>query len=216
MQCPKCGHEPTMAEMQRSPNDCVNCGINYAGYARALKQQVDDPKPIKVGPTRVIVEDINMSFWSMVKFMVKWAIAAIPAALILVAIVAFVAASISALRDSMTIGWFGRTAETPFTPADIKTDDPAQQVRLVDLYRDGRYMEGVVRTQFADGVTSFSRFSVDCGSGTGVVTSVGMTLESMRRLQKTPGYERIQAGTPRFHLARKMCEHESSTVAFLK
>ncbi|MFI8479640.1 hypothetical protein ACIGCM_03625 [Pseudomonas sp. NPDC078700] len=31
----------------------------------------------------VVIVDFNMSFWSMVMFMVKWAIAAIPAALIL-------------------------------------------------------------------------------------------------------------------------------------
>lgn len=34
----------------------------------------------------VIVEDIRMDFWSMVTFMVKWAIASIPAALILLTI----------------------------------------------------------------------------------------------------------------------------------
>ena len=32
MQCPKCSYDPTMAEMQRSPNDCVRCGANYATY----------------------------------------------------------------------------------------------------------------------------------------------------------------------------------------
>ena len=34
----------------------------------------------------VIVEDVRMDFWSMVSFMVKWAIASIPAALILLTI----------------------------------------------------------------------------------------------------------------------------------
>ncbi len=38
-------------------------------------------------PMKVIVTDFEMSFWSMVFFMVKWAIAAIPAAVILVAAV---------------------------------------------------------------------------------------------------------------------------------
>jgi hypothetical protein len=37
-------------------------------------------------PTRVVVTDIRMPFWSMVVFMVKWAIAAIPAFLILIVI----------------------------------------------------------------------------------------------------------------------------------
>ncbi|HTT07256.1 MAG TPA: hypothetical protein VMH34_00470 [Gammaproteobacteria bacterium] len=41
-------------------------------------------------PIKVIVTDFEMSFWSMVFFMVKWAIAAIPAAIILVATVMLV------------------------------------------------------------------------------------------------------------------------------
>lgn len=32
MKCPKCGYEPTMREIQRSPDDCVKCGIHYASY----------------------------------------------------------------------------------------------------------------------------------------------------------------------------------------
>lgn len=43
--------------------------------------------------TEVIVVDIKMRFWSMVMFMVKWAVASIPAILILAVIwVAVVAA----------------------------------------------------------------------------------------------------------------------------
>ncbi len=37
-------------------------------------------------PMEVVVTDISMSFWSMVVFMVKWVIAAIPAFLILMVI----------------------------------------------------------------------------------------------------------------------------------
>ena len=43
--------------------------------------------------TRVVVTDIRMPFWSMVRFMVKWAIAAIPALIIL----AVIGAALSAL-----------------------------------------------------------------------------------------------------------------------
>lgn len=35
---------------------------------------------------RVVVVDVNMPFWSMVGFMVKWAVAAIPALIILIVI----------------------------------------------------------------------------------------------------------------------------------
>lgn len=40
MQCPKCSYEPTMTETQRSPNDCVACGINYSGFARAQERSL--------------------------------------------------------------------------------------------------------------------------------------------------------------------------------
>ena len=45
----------------------------------------------------VIVSDIQMSFMSMVIFMVKWAIASIPAILILVLISTFVSTFFAAL-----------------------------------------------------------------------------------------------------------------------
>ncbi len=32
MQCPKCSYEPTLSELQRSPHDCVKCGVNYESY----------------------------------------------------------------------------------------------------------------------------------------------------------------------------------------
>lgn len=115
MQCPKCHYEPTMAEMQRSPNDCVKCGINYEVHARhlagiaaekAAEEAAIDARAKEIalerrmataklapgvrravegleGSQPVVVVDINMGFFSMVKFMVKFAIAAIPAALIL-------------------------------------------------------------------------------------------------------------------------------------
>ncbi len=46
---------------------------------------------------RVVVVDIKMPFWSMVRFMVKWSIAAIPAIVILVVIGSVVSALLSTL-----------------------------------------------------------------------------------------------------------------------
>jgi hypothetical protein len=51
--------------------------------------------PPVLRPTAVVVTDIHMSFGSMVAFMVKWAIASIPALLILF-VLSFVAAAIGA------------------------------------------------------------------------------------------------------------------------
>jgi len=40
--------------------------------------------------SEVVVTDVRMPFWSMVVFMVKWSIAAIPAIIILVVLVAII------------------------------------------------------------------------------------------------------------------------------
>lgn len=55
------------------------------------------------GPTRVIVVDFEMPFASMVGFMVKWTLAAIPAMLILVAIAGF-----GSLAVGMILAWLTR------------------------------------------------------------------------------------------------------------
>jgi hypothetical protein len=47
--------------------------------------------------TEVVVKDIEMSFGSMVKFMIKWAIASIPALVILLFLIAFVASFVGGL-----------------------------------------------------------------------------------------------------------------------
>lgn len=103
MQCPKCHYEPTMSELQKSPDDCVKCGVNYEGHARhvaAVTAQMEATRAANAeraktpaaivqasqqypGAQPVVVIDINMSFGSMVIFMVKWALAAIPALAIL-------------------------------------------------------------------------------------------------------------------------------------
>lgn len=101
MQCPKCQYEPTLEEMQRSPNDCVKCGVNYQGHARyvanmaaqregeakrqaaAVAPHVRKMMAEHKGASPVVIVDFNMSFGSMVVFMIKWALAAIPAMIIL-------------------------------------------------------------------------------------------------------------------------------------
>ncbi len=52
--------------------------------------------------TRVVVTDIKMPFWSMVRFMVKWAIAAIPALIFLTVIGAGISALVTGLMTHST------------------------------------------------------------------------------------------------------------------
>ena len=109
MQCPVCNHDATVAEFG-DPLRCPDCGAYYekAAWERAgllTKAQHDRERPaIKIasrksgsadalhvqnvmrefpGAQPVVVLDVNMGFNSMVLFMIKWALAAIPAMLIL-------------------------------------------------------------------------------------------------------------------------------------
>ncbi len=54
-----------------------------------------------VPPTPCRIVDIDMPFWSMVNFMVKWAIAAIPAFIILIILGVFAVAVLSAIGVSL-------------------------------------------------------------------------------------------------------------------
>ncbi|WP_158704720.1 hypothetical protein [Ectopseudomonas mendocina] len=92
-----------MAEVQQSPDDCVSCGVNYEGHERYVAQVkaqrqaeqaanvarakrspvVYEAEQQYPGAQPVVVVDINMSFGAMVRFMVKWVIASIPALIIL-------------------------------------------------------------------------------------------------------------------------------------
>lgn len=113
MQCPECKHIP-LAGNQPDPNRCPACGVDYgfairnqADRARRDKQKAAEHKAAfdSVAPNvrkamnefrgaqPVVVLDVNMSFGSMVIFMIKWALAAIPALLIL-SVIGFVLAAL--------------------------------------------------------------------------------------------------------------------------
>lgn len=96
MQCSFCGYEYTMREMQADA-PCPKCAeqkaiedraaeiraekrVADAALAPHVKKVMDDYR----GARPVVILDINMSFNSMVWFMVKWVIASIPAMIILV------------------------------------------------------------------------------------------------------------------------------------
>lgn len=126
MRCPKCKYEPTMAEQTNNKDQCPSCGIFYAKYMAHLKakssadNQVEkaETSTISTSPSKkavqtlngsqpVVVVDIQMKFWSMVVFMVKWAFAAIPAliiiALIITALTMFLTGFISGLGKSQKV-----------------------------------------------------------------------------------------------------------------
>lgn len=118
MRCPKCKYEPTLSEMQASPDTCPSCGVIYEKYLQALKARVVQTKqkkestpPVRASfavdasgkPQQVVITDIRMNFISMVIFMVKWAFAAIPAMIIIFLIVG----AMSAVLTGVVAGFVG-------------------------------------------------------------------------------------------------------------
>jgi hypothetical protein len=86
---------------------CEHCGKELLPAHVQLPLPVLEPEPmVKTGPlvvsiAQVSVVDVNMPFASMVGFMVKWSIAAIPAFLILFVLGAFMVAMLAAVGHSM-------------------------------------------------------------------------------------------------------------------
>lgn len=92
MQCNFCRYEFTMREIQDEA-ECPRCAENRQ---RAEAPAVSPPVAAHVkkvmgeyqGAQPVVILDLNMSFNSMVWFMVKWVLASIPAFIILFVIFA--------------------------------------------------------------------------------------------------------------------------------
>lgn len=77
---------------------CNTCGRLIPEYDKQCPHCHGEPHLLsKPGIQKVIIEDIDMHFGSMIKFMVKWAIASVPAILIISIIIAFITSILSAL-----------------------------------------------------------------------------------------------------------------------
>jgi len=244
MQCPKCGYEPTMSEMQRSPDDCVKCGVNYEGHARhvanvqaqrdsensanaaraKMAPAVLDAHSKYPGAQPVVVVDIKMSFWSMVVFMVKWAFAAIPAILII--------AVIGAVLWGFLIGFLGgiggrAPAVAPATerpsgssvvsPERIVTPvETADTFWLISEREVGGIVHMTVRTDFANGRKLYSEFALNCSSARGMIVSAGSSLLTMLPDPAVTGFEVIQPNTPRQAIAARGCRGRPGTHELLR
>jgi hypothetical protein len=89
MECPRC-HTAN----ENGATACIKCGLRLIG--------IDPTKP---HPQQVKIVDINMPFWSMVNFLVKLAIAGIPATIILTIIVAIIAIAVIAFSGFIIPGF---------------------------------------------------------------------------------------------------------------
>lgn len=99
-------------EIENNFDACWNCGYSRKGSSKKNESSDNSPIPmspngellsvaIKSGSTsrtesvglperqEVVIVDVSVPFWSMVIFMVKWAIASIPAILIIILVSLF-------------------------------------------------------------------------------------------------------------------------------
>lgn len=235
MQCPKCGYEPTLAETQRSPDDCVKCGINYAGHARHLAEQAQRKKEsaaiIKLAPAvrdatakypgaqPVVVIDINMGFWSMVKFMVKFAFATIPAAIIVTVVVT---GAISALSTYQTLKSISQ-GPPAIESQRLAPDQISVPIAGADKYFEiNRHAQGGIavityRQQRSDGMSTYGKFQADCARGAGKYLARGGIGEVLGR--EPNAHEvlpPITDDTIEKFLARRACAGEPSVASILK
>lgn len=146
-QCPSCSYELTMTEQIDSPDKCPKCGIYFAKFRakaqaeaqpfQAVKPTTPDrpsessfrltADPVKVatrglqGVQPVVVVDVHMRFWSMVVFMVKASLAAIPAIIILVMLFAVISAFMGGLLFSGMANAQAQQGCMNFSSSQIRT-----------------------------------------------------------------------------------------------
>ncbi|MDL2200822.1 hypothetical protein QQF45_17410 [Halopseudomonas aestusnigri] len=95
-QCPSCQYELTMKEQVEAAESCPSCGVIYADFLREREEAMERRRRRleeqgleqlkRASPSHVVVTDIDMPFWSLVQFLVKLALAFVPAGLILMVI----------------------------------------------------------------------------------------------------------------------------------
>lgn len=95
-QCPSCQYELTMKEQVEAADSCPSCGVVYEEFLRERAEAMERKKRRleeqglqqirKASPSHVVVTDFDIPFWSLIQFLVKLALAAIPAGLILIVI----------------------------------------------------------------------------------------------------------------------------------
>ena len=225
MQCPKCRYEPTMAEIQSSPNDCTKCGVNYAGHARHAEQliaqrearqaddsnrahastEVRDASGKHFGPLPVVVVDIKMTFKSMVFFMVKWAIAAIPAALILLVIFVLPIMVVSSFIEYKSVmARLGSAPQAAGEDMSVPTGSGSEYKLLNSETLASGAIAADVQVKSTSGI-SFSRYFFNCQTRLGYSSPLQQSAEWLDARYSSMEMKEIQ-GQDMYYLARSVCK----------
>lgn len=79
VKCPSCGL------LNPDSSQRCDCGYSFSSIPVSVKTQRNTDQG-----QGLVIKDIDMPFWSMVSFMVKWAFASIPAIFIIAGVFGFV------------------------------------------------------------------------------------------------------------------------------
>lgn len=261
MQCPKCRYEPTMAEMQSTPDECPKCGVYYAKFRQAHESANAEPKQsggvigsawqgakvsVEEGRRRragreaelakrqlagyangVVVVDIKMSFWSMVVFMVKWVLAAIPAMLILALIFGLASSvfvAIPAYFDYRDRATASQSAANPAVmpsraePIPVNSD-PGSQHEMVDIERAGTNVVITTRRVGKLGEVSYSKRFIDCLNARWKYLGEGSSIAAMNaneRASGTFGFAHFESESIAHYIGRRACRGIAQTNHYLQ
>ncbi|WP_430317521.1 hypothetical protein [Pseudomonas nitroreducens] len=232
MQCPKCGHEPTLKEVQASPDDCPQCGVNYTKFQQIKEREAEEAAQQRAvaaslkkvspvvrtvmhdypGAQPVVVIDLNMGFWSMVKFMVKWAFASIPALLIIFGIGLALSVLWSAL---MGFPGFGRvpvsvdphaSAGEPKDPLYIDIpSEPDVAFFLLNSIKNGSGKVAMELKRNAPTGVTYQSLGIDCTARTISTDADATSYADMLATRRSGVKRRPNIGTTEDFLISRAC-----------
>lgn len=152
MKCPKCSYEPTMSEMQQSPDSCTSCGVYYSKVA-AKPATASPPEP---------VDKVTFADWVGSNPSVKWI-----AALLLGLVIGYFAGREHVkyeIRSAMSESLAGlgaifsgnskpaaasSTKPIPAAPKVAPKDSPITAKLVSKDFYEGKYGQDQITTDFA-------------------------------------------------------------------
>jgi len=191
MECPKCRHEPTMAEQAESPGICPKCGVVYA----KVQAQREGKATVRQGPPiaaqmaaaarpspaskinsepdlvaidgEVVITGVQIPFFSLIWLMTKIILAALPA-MMLAAFIVFLLVTFFGSAISSYNQYSGASA----TPSPVISAE-ALRSRAAEAARTGgaesceimKELGGAVMTGHQGGMPMFEALSAVKGNG---------------------------------------------------
>lgn len=190
------------------------------GRQRRAQEQAE--KARRVAKNAVVVTDVQIPFGSMVTLLVKLALAAIPAAIILALIGAVVFGVIKAVQDAYDqpepVAKYGSSSSSRNQLIPVPSDSQASY-EMLDIERASTNVVLTTRRTSGTGEASYAKRFVDCRMARWRYLGTGATLSEMEANEASSspsGFASFERGSIAFHLAKKACDGIPGTHPSLK